>query len=98
MPKCLYTRPQGSAVPDAIPLLICDDSGMARKQLMWALPRGWPFRITQADNGQAGLEAIRAGLSEIILFDLTMSDLDCYDGRFWIYVNHTLDLAIFIFG
>lgn len=66
-------------MPDAIPLLICDDSGMARKQLMRALPRGWPFRITQADNGQAGLEAIRAGLGEIVLLDLTMPELDGFE-------------------
>ena len=66
-------------MPDATPLLICDDSGMARKQLMRALPRGWPFRITQADNGQTGLEAIRAGLGEIVLLDLTMPELDGFE-------------------
>lgn len=61
---------------DAISLLICDDSSMARKQLIRALPASWPFRISQAENGLAGLEAIRAGRGEIVLLDLTMPDLD----------------------
>lgn len=61
---------------DAISLLICDDSSMARKQLIRALPANWPFRISQADNGLTGLEAIRAGKGEIVLLDLTMPDLD----------------------
>ncbi|MFA5679616.1 MAG: response regulator [Pseudomonas sp.] len=60
----------------AIPLLICDDSSMARKQLIRSLPANWPFQISQAENGLAGLEAIRAGKGEIVLLDLTMPELD----------------------
>lgn len=60
----------------AIPLLICDDSSMARKQLIRALPANWPFQISQAENGLLGLEAIRAGKGEIVLLDLTMPELD----------------------
>src|SRR5690606_40745251 len=73
------SQTQGSAVPDAIPLLICDDSSMARKQLMRTLPVGWPFRITQADNGLAGLQAIRAGQGEVVLLDLTMPEMDGFE-------------------
>lgn len=61
---------------DAIPLLVCDDSNMARKQLIRCLPAHWPFQISQADNGLAGLEAIRAGRGQIVLLDLTMPELD----------------------
>lgn len=60
----------------AIPLLICDDSSMARKQLIRCLPANWQFQINQADNGLSGLEAIRAGKGEIVLLDLTMPQLD----------------------
>ncbi|HCA24524.1 MAG TPA: response regulator [Pseudomonas sp.] len=60
----------------AIPLLVCDDSNMARKQLIRALPANWPFRITQATNGLEGLEAIRQGNGQIVLLDLTMPELD----------------------
>ena len=61
---------------DAIPLLVCDDSNMARKQLIRCLPANWPLRISQADNGLTGLEAIRAGRGQIVLLDLTMPELD----------------------
>ena len=60
----------------AIPLLICDDSSMARKQLIRSLPANWPFQVSQAENGLAGLEAIRAGRGEVVLLDLTMPELD----------------------
>ncbi|HDZ55022.1 MAG TPA: response regulator [Pseudomonas xinjiangensis] len=60
----------------AIPLLVCDDSTMARKQLIRALPTSWPFRITQATNGLEGLQAIRQGHGQIVLLDLTMPELD----------------------
>lgn len=60
----------------AIPLLVCDDSNMARKQLIRALPANWPFRVSQAANGVEGLEAIRQGNGQVVLLDLTMPELD----------------------
>lgn len=61
-----------------IPLLICDDSNMARKQLMRALPPDWGVSVTTATNGLEGLEAIRLGLGQVVLLDLTMPDMDGY--------------------
>jgi CheY-like chemotaxis protein len=61
-----------------IPLLICDDSNMARKQLMKALPSEWDVSVTTATNGREGIEAIRQGLGRVVLLDLTMPDMDGY--------------------
>ncbi|WP_263264502.1 response regulator [Pseudomonas sp. RIT-PI-S] len=61
-----------------VPLLICDDSNMARKQLLRALPDGLGVSVTQAENGRLGLEAIRNGLGEVVLLDLTMPEMDGY--------------------
>jgi CheY-like chemotaxis protein len=36
-------------------VLICDDSGFARKQLARALPTNWDVNIHFAGNGQEGL-------------------------------------------
>ncbi|WP_375740227.1 response regulator [Pseudomonas boanensis] len=61
-----------------IPLLVCDDSMMARKQLIRALPLDWPVHITQASNGQEALAAIRKGHGRVVLLDLTMPLMDGY--------------------
>ncbi|MFA7553798.1 MAG: response regulator [Spongiibacteraceae bacterium] len=62
----------------SIPLLICDDSNMARKQVARSLPAEWDVDVTFATNGVEGLEAIRAGKGEIVFLDLTMPELDGY--------------------
>ena len=62
----------------SIPLLICDDSNMARKQVARSLPEGWDVEITYAKNGVEGLAAIREGKGEMVFLDLTMPELDGY--------------------
>ena len=62
-----------------IPLLICDDSGMARKQVARSLPEGWEVDIEYAANGMEGLEAIRQGKGEMVFLDLTMPQMDGYE-------------------
>lgn len=62
----------------AIPLLICDDSNMARKQVARSLPEGWDVDITFATNGVEGLSAIREGKGEMVFLDLTMPEMDGY--------------------
>lgn len=62
----------------SIPLLVCDDSSMVRKQLLRALPPEWAVSVTEVDNGKAGLEAIRQGLGRVVLLDLTMPVMDGY--------------------
>lgn len=52
---------------------------MARKQLIRALPAEWPVTISQATNGQEALAALRQGLGQVMLLDLTMPVLDGYE-------------------
>lgn len=61
-----------------IPLLICDDSNMARKQLLRALPTDWDVSVTLATNGKEGIAAIRQGVATVVLLDLTMPEMDGY--------------------
>ena len=60
----------------AIALLVCDDSMMARKQLIRALPPEWPVTISQANNGEEAMQLLRQGLVEVMLLDLTMPVMD----------------------
>lgn len=61
------------------PVLICDDSSFARKQMARALPPGWDVEISFATNGQEALEAIAAGKGDILFLDLNMPVLDGYE-------------------
>ena len=62
----------------SIPILICDDSSLARKQMARALPEDWSVDISFAENGELALEAIRAGKGSVVFLDLTMPVLDGY--------------------
>ena len=63
----------------SIPVLICDDSAMARKQVNKALPPEWEVAVSFAANGVECLEAIREGRGEIVFLDLTMPEMDGYE-------------------
>ena len=73
----LTVRPKARFM--TIPLLICDDSNMARKQVAKALPAGWDVEITFATNGLEGIQAIRDGKGEMVFLDLTMPEMDGYE-------------------
>ena len=62
-----------------IPLVVCDDSMMARKQLIRALPPEWPVSISQACHGEEAMEMVRQGLAEVMLLDLTMPVMDGFE-------------------
>jgi chemotaxis protein CheY-P-specific phosphatase CheC len=62
-----------------IPILICDDSALARKQMARTLPKDWDVEISFAANGAEGLEVIRAGKGEVVFLDLNMPVMDGYD-------------------
>lgn len=59
-------------------VLICDDSNMARKQMVRALPDGWDIDIAFAEHGEDALEKIREGAGDILFLDLNMPVLDGY--------------------
>lgn len=61
------------------PVLICDDSNMARKQVARSLPDGWDVDITFAHNGLEGIEAIKQGKGDVLLLDLNMPVMDGYE-------------------
>ena len=60
----------------SLPILVVDDSAMARKMLIKSLPPEWDVEISQAGNGVEALEAYRAGKAAVMFLDLTMPVLD----------------------
>ncbi len=62
----------------AIPILICDDSSFAQKQLLHVLPEDWEVMITYAKNGQDALKVIAEKKISVLFLDLNMPILDGY--------------------
>jgi len=60
------------------PIVICDDSSFARKQMARALPSNWEVDITFAANGQEALDAVQAGKGRMVFLDLNMPVMDGY--------------------
>jgi len=63
----------------ATPVLICDDSSFARKQMARALPKGWDVDVSFASNGAEALVAISSGKADILFLDLNMPVMDGYE-------------------
>ncbi len=62
-----------------LPVLICDDSSLARKQLARLLPTAWNIELSFAEHGQQALDLIRQGKGALTLLDLNMPIMDGYE-------------------
>ena len=62
----------------SLPVLICDDSALARKSIARSLPKDWDITISFAENGELGIEAIRQGKGDVVFLDLNMPVMDGY--------------------
>ncbi|WP_019614129.1 response regulator [Psychromonas ossibalaenae] len=63
----------------SLPVLICDDSKLARKSIARSLPKDWDITISFAENGALGIDAIREGKGDIVFLDLNMPVMDGYE-------------------
>lgn len=61
-----------------LPILICDDSKFAQKQMGRSLPEGWDVSLSYANDGLEALDVIRQGLGNVVFLDLNMPNLDGY--------------------
>ena len=61
------------------PVLICDDSGFARRQMARSVPDGWDVEISFAEHGQEALELIKQGKADVMFLDLNMPVMDGYE-------------------
>jgi CheY-like chemotaxis protein len=62
----------------SLPIVIADDSLLARKVLTKALPPDWDVDITYATNGREALDLYREGKASVMFLDLTMPELTGY--------------------
>lgn len=59
-------------------VLICDDSTVARKQVVKCLPENWEVAVHFAKHGAEAMEALRDGKGQLLLLDLNMPVMDGY--------------------
>ncbi len=57
-------------------ILVCDDSAVARKQVVRCLNECIDAQIQQATNGAHALELLRAQSFDLLCLDLTMPEVD----------------------
>lgn len=81
-----------------IPILICDDSKFAQKQMVRALPENWDVQISYANDGVEGLDVIRKGLGNIVFLDLNMPNMDGYGVLEAIQIEDLPALVIVVSG
>ena len=60
----------------ALPVLICDDSILARKQVRKSLPESFDAEFQTAANGLEALAILRSQEIGLVFLDLTMPELD----------------------
>lgn len=82
----------------ATPVLICDDSSFARKQMARALPKNWDVEITFACNGEEAIQVIKEGKGEVVFLDLTMPVMDGYETLAYIKKNDLNACVIVVSG
>jgi two-component system, chemotaxis family, chemotaxis protein CheY len=60
----------------SVKVMVVDDSPVARKMLIHALPKDWDVELTQAGNGREAMVAYRARKVDVMFLDLTMPEMD----------------------
>ncbi|GAA59022.1 hypothetical protein P20652_0881 [Pseudoalteromonas sp. BSi20652] len=79
-----------------IPVTIADDSALSRKTIKRALPEDWDITIHEAKNGVEALDAVHAGLAEVLFLDLQMPQMDGYEVLKELQQEHQKTIVIVI--
>ncbi len=80
------------------PVLICDDSSVARKQMARTLPADWDIEISYAKHGQEAIELLKQGKGDIMFLDLNMPVMDGYETLEAIIKNDLQSMVIVVSG
>lgn len=60
----------------SFPILICDDSALARKSVQRCLPADWDVELQFATNGQEAMQVLEQQQVALLFLDLTMPVMD----------------------
>lgn len=79
----------------SFPVLICDDSALARKQMARSLPASLNADITFAVHGLDALEQLEKNEFKLMFLDLTMPELDGF-GTLEEIANRGIDISVVV--
>lgn len=79
-------------------VLVVDDSLVARKLLIRALPSDWSVTLTQVSNGAQALIEYRKKRHSVMFLDLNMPELDGYDVLKTLHDEGILPIVIVLSG
>lgn len=82
----------------ATPVLICDDSNLARRQIARCLPDDWDVDVNFVENGEQAIDCISMGNIEVLFLDLNMPVMDGYDVLQEIQQRELTTLTIVVSG
>ncbi|MDN4501723.1 response regulator [Alteromonadaceae bacterium BrNp21-10] len=60
----------------SFPVLICDDSNLARRMVQRSLPKDWDVEIYTAEHGKQAMDILRQQHIALLFLDLTMPEMD----------------------
>ena len=80
------------------PVLICDDSTVARRQLARSFPEDWEVQLSYATNGQECLSQLEDVKPEVLFLDLNMPGMDGYQVLQAIKERHIQVIVIVVSG
>ncbi|WP_448213151.1 response regulator [Colwellia sp. MEBiC06753] len=76
-------------------VLICDDSNLARKQVLRSLPESWEVDTQLATHGLEALDVLRNKPIDVMFLDLTMPELDGV-GVLQAIKDEAIDVKVFV--
>ncbi len=76
-------------------VLICDDSNLARKQVLRSLPENLSSNVQLAKNGEEALTILRRQEIDVLFLDLTMPVIDGL-GVLQAMKDESIELPVFV--
>lgn len=80
----------------AIPVTIADDSALSRKTIRRSLPEEWDVTIHEAKNGIEAMDAVHAGMADVLFLDLQMPEMNGFEVLQELHGHHEKTIVIVV--
>lgn len=81
-----------------VPHILCVDDDHVARETVELLFNRWGYRVSLAESGEAGLEAIAQDPPDLILLDIQMPGMDGLEVLEWVHAHHPSIICIMVTG